>query len=76
MKMCFRAQKVIEHTYVNYTCSIETVQQNGRFELIPLYTNIFSLLKTVFGYLKKKISTLTNIFPKDGFLLIICSILK
>ena len=31
MKISSRVQKVIEHTHVKYTCSMETVQQNGRF---------------------------------------------
>ena len=33
MKWCFRAWKVIKHKCVKYTCSMETVQQNGRFTL-------------------------------------------
>ena len=31
MKISSRVKKVIEHKYVKYTCSMETVQQNGRF---------------------------------------------
>ena len=40
------AQKVIQHKYVKYTCSIETVQQNGRFTLFSskFHSNIYSIL--------------------------------
>ena len=31
IKWYSRAQRVILHKYVKYTCSMETVQQNGRF---------------------------------------------
>ena len=39
----FRVQKVKEHKYVKYTCSMETVQQNGRFTLLSstFLSNIF-----------------------------------
>ena len=41
-----RAQKVIWHKYVKYTCSMETVQQNGRFTLFSskFPSNIYSIL--------------------------------
>ena len=32
-KICSRVQKIKERKYVKYTCSMETVQQNGRFTL-------------------------------------------
>ena len=46
MKWYSRAQKVIYHKYVKYTCSMETVQQNGRFTLFSskFPSNIFSIL--------------------------------
>ena len=45
-KICSRAQKDIEHKYVKYTCSMETVQQNGRFTLFSskFSSNIYSIL--------------------------------
>ena len=33
IKWYSRAQQVIKHKFVKYTCSMETVQQNGRFTL-------------------------------------------
>ena len=50
VKCCSRAQKVIYHKYVKYICSMETVQQNGRFPLFSskFHTNIYSIL---FGYM-------------------------
>ena len=40
------AQKVIWHKYVKYTCSMEIVQQNGRFTLVSskFPSNIYSIL--------------------------------
>ena len=40
------AQKVTLHKYVKYTCSMETVQQNGRFTLFSskFPSNIYSIL--------------------------------
>ena len=42
----FRVQKVKEHKYVKYTCSMESVQQNGRFTLFSskFHSNIYSIL--------------------------------
>ena len=46
IKWYSRAQKVIKHKYVRNTCSMETVQQNGRFTLFSseLPSNIYSIL--------------------------------
>ena len=46
IKWYSRAQKVIKQKYVKYTCSMETVQQNGRFTLFSskFPTNIYSIL--------------------------------
>ena len=46
IKWYSRAQKVIQHKYVKYTCSMETVQQNGRFTLFSskFHSNIFHSL--------------------------------
>ena len=42
---CSRAQQVIKHKYVKYTCSMETVQQNGRFTLFSgKFLSIYSIL--------------------------------
>ena len=40
------AQKVTYHKYVKYTCSKESVQQNGRFTLYSskFLSNIYSIL--------------------------------
>ena len=39
------AQKVIWHKYVKYTCSMETVQQNGRFTLFSSkFLSIYPIL--------------------------------
>ena len=45
IKWCSRAQMVIWHKYVKYTCSMETVQQNGRFTLFSskFPSNIYSI---------------------------------
>ena len=40
-----RAQQVIKLKYVKYTCSMETVQQNGRFTLFSSkFLSIYSIL--------------------------------
>ena len=46
IKWYSRAQKVIQHKYVKYTWSMETVQQNGRFTLFSskFPWNIYSIL--------------------------------
>ena len=47
IKWYSRAQKVIWHKYVKYTCSMETVQQNGRFtpfSISKFHSNIYSIL--------------------------------
>ena len=46
IKWYSRAQKVIQHKYVKYTCSMETVQQNGRFTLFSckFHSNVYSTL--------------------------------
>ena len=43
-------QKVIKHKYVKYTCSMETVQQNGRFTLFSskFPSDIYSVLLEFF----------------------------
>ena len=42
--MMFQAQKVKLQKYVKYTCSMETVQQNGRFTLFSSgHSNIYSI---------------------------------
>ena len=60
IKWCSRAQKVIEHKFVKYTCSMETVQQNGRLTLFSskFPSNIFSIL-----YVSK-----TNLFEMETML--------
>ena len=60
MKGCSRAQKVILHKYVKYTCSMETVLQNDRLRLFSskFPSNIYSILfghgslETMDSYLK------------------------
>ena len=51
IKWYSRAQKVIKHKYEKYTCSMETVQQNGRFTLfsIKFPSNIYFIL---FGHVR------------------------
>ena len=46
IKWCSRAHKVILRKYVKYTCSMETVQQNGRFTLFSskFHSSIYSIL--------------------------------
>ena len=46
IKWYSKAQKVIKHKYVKYTCSMEIVQQNGRFTLFSskFHSNICSIL--------------------------------
>ena len=50
LKRCFRAQKVRLHKCVKYTWGMKTEEKNLRFhtffELIPLYTNLFSLVNS------------------------------
>ena len=44
--MIFQGPKGYKHKYVKYTCSMETVQQNGRFTLFSskFPSNIYSIL--------------------------------
>ena len=45
IKWYSRAQQVIKHKYVKYTCSMETVQQNGPFTLFSSkFLSIYSIL--------------------------------
>ena len=49
IKWYSRAQQVIYHKYVKYTCSMETVQQNGRFTLFSskFHSDMYSLVLRV-----------------------------
>ena len=62
-----KAQKVIEHNYVKYTCSMETVQQNGRFTLFPSKFNssIYSILLLI-APLIPKIQQVTLLSFRNG----------
>ena len=49
-KWCSRPQKVIKHKYVSYTCSMETVQQNGRVTLFPVNSSLIYILFSLLIY--------------------------
>ena len=66
IKWCSRAQKVIKRKYVKYTCSMETVHQNGRFTLFSskFHSNINSIL-FVFFRAKKHLFDFRGFFTKE-----------
>jgi len=61
----FQAQKIIKRKYVKYTCSMETVQQNGRFTLFlvnsPLIYILFFLVLVHGSWLYRKDNTFNTL---------------
>ena len=59
------AQQGIKHKYVKYTCSMETVQQNGRFTLFLANSSLYILFSMVYSNHHK--SYLKHIFSDYFF---------